>query len=328
VLYHGTSTLCLESVRREFRLSVWGRAGSMTKGTGNKPARYRSPTAPAFPPGMIAHFKKYPRGESGMFSPGEEIFIHSTELGDHPRYKGRRIIGYICTKASDAEAAAADPYLDRVLAEELYYDQLRRDLKVALTTDRSVAEYWACVGATNDKPNNPNVESHGVVLALNAEHLVERGYDLREVQLENRPDWQNEIACWDDIPLLNSILIEEEPVTPERAVSRAISRIRLPCRCNTRISNATSPPTIRPPPIARGPAYRVGQISVGDLGQNYSGVNNQTCPPARTSDENYETSSRGIFFAQPSRVGDRRARQPKTGPARLIRRQCAALGPI
>jgi len=31
------------------------------------------------------------------------------------------------------------------------------------------------------------------------------------------------------------------------------------------------PPTIRPPPIARGPAQMLGQISVGDLGQNCSG---------------------------------------------------------
>jgi predicted DNA-binding transcriptional regulator YafY len=34
----------------------------------------------------------------------------------------------------------------------------------------------------------------------------------------------------------------------------AISRIPLPCRCNTRISNAASSPTIRPAPIAGGPA--------------------------------------------------------------------------
>src|SRR5512147_2861927 len=48
-------------------------------------------------------------------------------------------------------------------------------------------------------------------------------------------------------------------------VSRTISRMPLPCRCNTRISNAPSAPTIRfPSPFRREPTYPLGQISVGD----------------------------------------------------------------
>ena len=49
----------------------------------------------------------------------------------------------------------------------------------------------------------------------------------------------------------------------------------LPCRCNTRISNAASDPTIRLPPFEEAKILAVGQISVGDPGQNYSGANNQ-----------------------------------------------------
>jgi hypothetical protein len=90
-------------------------------------------------------------------------------------------------------------------------------LRVALTTDSSVAEYWACIAATNDQHNNPQVESTGVVLMLNGERLVEREYDLRELYLENGHNWQNEIACWNDIILFDSNLIGVEPVTPQRA---------------------------------------------------------------------------------------------------------------
>jgi hypothetical protein len=72
VLYHGTSSLRLESIRKEFRLTVWGRAGRTVgnKDTRrNRPGSYRAPTAPEFAPGMIVRFAKYPKGESGMFSP-------------------------------------------------------------------------------------------------------------------------------------------------------------------------------------------------------------------------------------------------------------------
>ncbi|MEN3237796.1 transposase [Methylobacterium ajmalii] len=37
-----------------------------------------------------------------------------------------------------------------------------------------------------------------------------------------------------------------------------------PCRCNTRISNAASSPTIRASSRRRRPAYGLGQVSVGD----------------------------------------------------------------
>jgi hypothetical protein len=111
---------------------------------------------------MIARFMKYRRGQSGMFSPGENVYIHSIQQRHHPRYKGIKYTDYVCTKTADAEAARADPNLDNVQTEVLSRRQLGRDPKVALTTDRSVAEYWACLAAESDQRNNPEVESSAV----------------------------------------------------------------------------------------------------------------------------------------------------------------------
>jgi hypothetical protein len=140
-----------------------------------------------------------PRARAACSPPGQEIYIHSTQLRDHPRRRGPSVTVYFCTTVSDAEAARAHPNLDHIQAEEIDHRQLGRDLRVALTTDRSVAEYWAWIAAENDRLNDPAAESTGVVLALNGERLLEREYDLREVYQENGHDWQNEIACWNDI---------------------------------------------------------------------------------------------------------------------------------
>jgi len=110
----------------------------------------------------------------------------------------------------------ADPNLDNVQTEVLSRRQLGRDPKVALTTDRPVAEYWACLAAASDQRNNPEVESSAVVLVLNAERLIEREYELKDVYEENWYDWQNEIACWNDIIMFDSNLIGVEPVTSQR----------------------------------------------------------------------------------------------------------------
>lgn len=52
---------------------------------------------------------------------------------------------------------------------------------------------------------------------LNGERLIERGSDLRDLYQENGHDWQNEIACWNDIIIFDNDLIGVEPVAPEQA---------------------------------------------------------------------------------------------------------------
>jgi hypothetical protein len=89
-----------------------------------------------------------------------------------------------------------------------------------LTTDRSVAEYWACHAVFGDLDRDPGVESSGVVLILDGERLLALNYDLTEsrddIWGEGKCDWENEIACWGDIDPLDEVLIEAEPVTLER----------------------------------------------------------------------------------------------------------------
>lgn len=94
------------------------------------------------------------------------------------------------------------------------------DPKIALTTERSVAEYWACHAVLGDLDRHPGEESSGVVLMLDGERLLALNYDLTEfrdpIWGEGECDWENEIACWGDIDPLDEVLIEAEPVTLER----------------------------------------------------------------------------------------------------------------
>jgi hypothetical protein len=54
------------------------------------------------------------------------------------------------------------------------------DVKIALTTERSVAEYFACNAVFGDRHDHPEEESSGVVLVFNGEGLLARNYDLSE----------------------------------------------------------------------------------------------------------------------------------------------------
>jgi hypothetical protein len=89
-----------------------------------------------------------------------------------------------------------------------------------LTTERSVAEYWACHAVFGDRHNRPHVQSRGVVLVLNGEKLLARGYHLTEfrdeIWGEGECDWENEIACWVDIERFRDFLIAAEPVASDR----------------------------------------------------------------------------------------------------------------
>lgn len=92
--------------------------------------------------------------------------------------------------------------------------------KVALTTERSVSDYFAWTAMYDDLYNHPGEESHPVVLALDGEKLLARGYnltsycDLQEGQ--GMRDWENELGCWGDIEPLDEVLLKIRPVPEEQ----------------------------------------------------------------------------------------------------------------
>jgi hypothetical protein len=94
------------------------------------------------------------------------------------------------------------------------------DPKIALTTERSVAEYFACVAVSGDRHDRPDEESSGVVLVLDGEGLIALNYDLLEfrdhIWGEGECDCENEIACWNDIEPLGEVLISVEFVASDR----------------------------------------------------------------------------------------------------------------
>jgi hypothetical protein len=94
------------------------------------------------------------------------------------------------------------------------------DQKIALTTERCVAEYFACNAVFTDKHDHPDEESGPVVLVLDGEGLLALNYNLvpfsDPVWGDGECDWENEIECWDDIEPLGEVLIAVEPVSPER----------------------------------------------------------------------------------------------------------------
>jgi hypothetical protein len=92
--------------------------------------------------------------------------------------------------------------------------------KISLTTRRSVAEYWACHAVFGDRHDRPDEDSSPVVLVLDGEGLLELNYNLGAfsdpIWGVGECDWENEIACWDDIEPLEEVLIAIERVAPER----------------------------------------------------------------------------------------------------------------
>jgi hypothetical protein len=73
--------------------------------------------------------------------------------------------------------------------------------KISLTTERPVAEYWACHAVFGDRRDRPGEDSSEVVLVIDGEGLLELNYDLSAfsdpISGEGECDWENEIACWD-----------------------------------------------------------------------------------------------------------------------------------
>jgi hypothetical protein len=103
--------------------------------------------------------------------------------------------------------------LKRILRDGRLRASRTDDPKVSLTTERSFAEYWACLAVFGDRRDRPGEDSNG-------EGLLELNYDLSgfsdPVWGEGECDWENEIACWDNIEALDEVLIAVEPVPAER----------------------------------------------------------------------------------------------------------------
>ena len=68
--------------------------------------------------------------------------------------------------------------LKRILEDGRLRKATVGDQKIALTTERSVAEYFACNAVFGDKRNYPGEESSPVVLVLDGEGLLALNYNL------------------------------------------------------------------------------------------------------------------------------------------------------
>jgi hypothetical protein len=114
------------------------------------------------------------------------------------------------------------------------------DHKVALTPDRSVAEYFAHVAVLGDRDLHriPEEKTRPVVLELDGDGLIEENYDLQHhsdpVWGEGECDWEQEIACWGDIGSLDEVLIniQEIPYQPgwrPQTAASAFSKVLQDC---------------------------------------------------------------------------------------------------
>ena len=109
--------------------------------------------------------------------------------------------------------------LRRILSEgRLAVSATGPDRKVSLTTEVSVAEYFACHAVLGDRRSG--VVSKPIVLLIDGEGLLELNYELTAfsdpIWGDGRCDWENEIACWTDIKPLDEVLIAVEPVSVAR----------------------------------------------------------------------------------------------------------------
>jgi hypothetical protein len=109
--------------------------------------------------------------------------------------------------------------LKRIIEDGRLRRATRGDQKIPLTTQRSVAEYFACNAVFADKHDHPDKNASGVILMLDGEGLLALNYDLVQfsdpVWGEGECDWENEIECWNDIEPLEEVLIAVEPVPPQ-----------------------------------------------------------------------------------------------------------------
>jgi hypothetical protein len=109
------------------------------------------------------------------------------------------------------------------------------DPKVALTPDRSVAEYFSFIAVAGDQHDRPGEITRPVILVLDGEALALR--HTMEAYSDNfwgkgECDWENEIACWDDVEPLHEVLIriEEVPLDAYEVWQNGGSRLFHPAR--------------------------------------------------------------------------------------------------
>jgi hypothetical protein len=110
--------------------------------------------------------------------------------------------------------------LKRILEDGRLRRATTGDQKIALTTERSVAEYFACNAVSADKHDHPDAESSPVVLVLDGAGLLVLNYKLvpfsDPIWGDGECAWENEVECWDDIEPLEEVLMAVEPLPPEQ----------------------------------------------------------------------------------------------------------------
>jgi hypothetical protein len=78
------------------------------------------------------------------------------------------------------------------------------DLKISLTTDRGVAEYFADLAAWTDRTDRLG-DGPGVIIVLSRSALEASGHRLTEFRDDfwgdGECDWEEELACWSDIDI-------------------------------------------------------------------------------------------------------------------------------
>ena len=83
------------------------------------------------------------------------------------------------------------------------------DPKVSLTPDRAVAEYWADLASRTDASEGRGNGS--IIIELSMIALDRAGYLLTEfcddIWGENQCDWEQEIACWSPIALVDDVVL-------------------------------------------------------------------------------------------------------------------------
>lgn len=113
--------------------------------------------------------------------------------------------------------------LTQILRDNVLKISPTGDPKIALTIAPSVAEYFA-LNALNalpgDRHDRRDHENRPVIMRLDGEVLVRQGYQLRAYADTfwgpGRCNWENEIACWEDIRPLHEVVIGIDPVPLDR----------------------------------------------------------------------------------------------------------------
>jgi hypothetical protein len=86
---------------------------------------------------------------------------------------------------------------------------------VCMSTEYSVAEYFACCATSSDRDSGWT-EARPVVMMLDGLELLGRGYNLIYPEEIPRFAWENEVSCKSDIKPLNEVLCDVTSVPARR----------------------------------------------------------------------------------------------------------------